>query len=317
MTTFGSGEGARLKSLDGRTFMDKFGGLKDLAPRDEVSRAIYEEMILTNADHVLLDLASYAKVNVKTRFPHIFETCQRYGIDIGREPIPVVPAAHYCCGGVLVDTWGKTSLHGLYAVGEASCTGLHGANRLASTSLLEGLVWGTRAGRFLAGDRTPPAGFSESDVREWYYPSQPEEVDPALINQDWLTIRSTMWNYAGLVRTTKRLERAKADLEYLEHRIDKFYREAILDPDIILMDEPFSALDIQTRQLMENEVLELWAASRKAVLFITHDLDEAIAMMVQEEMSRSQREFLDLHDRIWGVLREEVLKGYAQQKRVA
>ncbi|MDD8033446.1 MAG: L-aspartate oxidase [Acidobacteriota bacterium] len=248
------GEGARLKSLDGRTFMDKYGGLKDLAPRDEVSRAIYEEMILTNADHVLLDLASYAKVDVKIRFPHIFETCLRYGIDISREPIPVVPAAHYCCGGVLVDTWGKTSLHGLYAVGEASCTGLHGANRLASTSLLEGLVWGTRAGRFLAGDRTPPTGFSESDVRRWYYPPQPEEVDPALINQDWLTIRSTMWNYAGLVRTTKRLERAKADLEYLEHRIDKFYREAILDPDIIRLRHGLQVALMIVRAAIANPV---------------------------------------------------------------
>ncbi len=168
------GEGARLKSLDGRTFMDKFGGLKDLAPRDEVSRAIYEEMILTNADHVLLDLASYAKVDVKIRFPHIFETCLRYGIDISREPIPVVPAAHYCCGGVLVDTWGKTSLHGLYAVGEASCTGLHGANRLASIS-------SSRAGLGHPGRPFPSGGphaadrFSESDVRRWYYPPQPEK----------------------------------------------------------------------------------------------------------------------------------------------
>ena len=101
------GEGARLKTFDGRTFMDKLGGLKDLAPRDEVSRAIYEEMILTNATHVLLDLASYAKVDVKSRFPNIYETCLRYGIDISREPIPVVPAAHYCCGGVLVDDLGK------------------------------------------------------------------------------------------------------------------------------------------------------------------------------------------------------------------
>jgi L-aspartate oxidase len=227
------GEGARLKSVDGRTFMDKVGGLKDLAPRDEVSRAIYEEMILTNADHVLLDLASFAKVDIRSRFPNIHQTCLRYGIDISREAIPVVPAAHYCCGGVLVDTWGKTSLRGLYAVGETGCTGLHGANRLASTSLLEGLVWGTRAGISLGRDRNPAAAYSENDIHEWYPPEKPEEVDPALINQDWLTIRSTMWNYAGLVRTRKRLERAKSDLEYLEHRIIKFYREARLDPDII------------------------------------------------------------------------------------
>lgn len=248
------GEGARLKSIDGRTFMDKIGGLKDLAPRDEVSRAIYEEMILTNADHVLLDLASYAQVDIRTRFPNIHQTCLRYGIDISREPIPVVPAAHYCCGGVLVDTWGKTSLAGLYAVGETSCTGLHGANRLASTSLLEGLVWGTRAGRAIARDFEPSAASVEDDIHDWYPPASPEEVDPALINQDWLTIRSTMWNYAGLVRTGKRLERAKSDLEYLEHRVIKFYREARLNPDIIRLRHGLQVALMIVRASLANPV---------------------------------------------------------------
>jgi len=248
------GEGARLKSIDGRTFMDKLGGLKDLAPRDEVSRAIYEEMILTNATHVLLDLASYAKCDIPARFPNIHQTCLRYGIDISRAPIPVVPAAHYCCGGVLVDTWGKTSLRGLYAVGETSCTGLHGANRLASTSLLEGLIWGTRAGISLGRDRSPAAPFVEADIHEWYPPQKPEEVDPALINQDWLTIRSTMWNYAGLVRTRKRLERAKSDLEYLEHRVVKFYREATLDPDIIRLRHGLQVALMIVRASLANPV---------------------------------------------------------------
>jgi len=248
------GEGARLKSTDGRTFMDKLGGLKDLAPRDEVSRAIYEEMLLTNETHVLLDLASYTKVDIKSRFPNIYATCLKYGIDITRDSIPVVPAAHYCCGGVLVDLWGKTSLRGLYAVGEVSCTGVHGANRLASTSLLEGLVWGIRAGRRLAEDRAPAAEYRESDIHEWYAPEHPEENDPALINQDWLTIRSTMWNYAGLVRTAKRLERAKADLEYLEHRIDKFYREAILDPDIIRLRHGLQVALMIVRAALANPV---------------------------------------------------------------
>jgi L-aspartate oxidase len=228
------GEGARLKTPDGRTFMDKYGGLKDLAPRDEVARAIYEEMIVSDETHVLLDLASYAKVNIPERFPCIWKTCLDYGLDITRQPIPVVPAAHYCCGGVSVDGWGRTSLKGLFAAGEVACSGLHGANRLASTSLLEGLVWGTRAGgkaaEFAEADR---AAGQESDVHGWHYPERAEAVDPALINQDWLTIRSTMWNYAGIIRTRKRLERAKADLEYLSHRIEKFYKEASLDPKIV------------------------------------------------------------------------------------
>ncbi len=227
------GEGARLKTKDGKTFMEKYSEKKDLAPRDEVTRAIYEEMTNTNSNYVYLDLASYAKVDIKKRFPNIYNTCLRYGIDITKEPIPVVPAAHYCCGGVLVDGRGRTSLKGLYAVGEVSCTGLHGANRLASTSLLEGLVWGTRATKRIVSHFEPIDDYGLPDVREWYYPKKEEETDPALINQDWISIRSTMWNYAGIIRTSKRLDRARADLDYLQHRIMKFYKEARMDGKVV------------------------------------------------------------------------------------
>ncbi|HAR36695.1 MAG TPA: L-aspartate oxidase [Acidobacteria bacterium] len=227
------GEGARLKTRFGRTFMEKYSPQKELAPRDEVTRAIYQEMINTNSSYVLLDLASYARVDIRKRFPHIYRTCLQYGIDITREPIPVVPAAHFCCGGVLVDTWGRTSLQGLYAVGEVACTGVHGANRLASTSLLEGLVWGLRAARHIADHFEPAFPYNPRLIHPWYYPENEEEIDPALIHQDWATIRSTMWNYAGIIRTGKRLERARADLEYLKHRIDKFYKEAPMDPEIV------------------------------------------------------------------------------------
>ena len=227
------GEGARLKTRDGRTFMKKYSPDGDLAPRDEVSRAIYEEMVSTNSSYVLLDLASHTKVDIKKRFPTIFRTCREYGIDITREPIPVVPAAHYCCGGVLADAWGRTSLPGLYAAGEVACTGVHGANRLASTSLLEGLVWGTRSARDIVGRSESPRPYKPSDIHQWYYPRKEEEIDPALINQDWLTIRSTMWNYAGIIRTGKRLERAKSDLEYLRHRVERFYREARMDAEVV------------------------------------------------------------------------------------
>lgn len=227
------GEGARLKTRFGRTFMEKYSPQKELAPRDEVTRAIYQEMINTNSSYVLLDLASYARVDIRKRFPHIYRTCLQYGIDITREPIPVVPAAHFCCGGVLVDTWGRTSLQGLYAVGEVACTGVHGANRLASTSLLEGLVWGHRAARHIADHFEPAFPYNPGLIHPWYYPENEEEIDPALIHQDWATIRSTMWNYAGIIRTGKRLERARADLEYLKHRIDKFYKEAPMDPEIV------------------------------------------------------------------------------------
>jgi L-aspartate oxidase len=248
------GEGARLKTKEGRTFMEKYSDRRDLAPRDEVSRAIYEEMTISNSSYVLLDLASYAKVDIKKRFPHIYRTCIEYGIDITKEPIPVVPAAHYCCGGVLVDSWGRSSLRNLYAVGEVSCTGVHGANRLASTSLLEGLVWGTRAAQDIAEHFNPALPSEPEEVHPWYYPEKEEEIDPALVNQDWLSIRSTMWNYAGIIRTGKRLERAKADLEYLRHRIEKFYKEARMDSKVVGLRQGIQVALMITHAALANPV---------------------------------------------------------------
>jgi len=248
------GEGARLKTQDGKTFMEKYSDKADLAPRDEVARAIYEEMVNSNSSYVLLDLASYAKVDIPKRFPNIHRTCLRYGIDITRQPIPVVPAAHYCCGGVLSDIWGKTSLQGLYAVGETGCTGVHGANRLASTSLLEGLVWGTRAGRDIARSFDDSVPYKESDIHPWYYAKQEEGIDPALVNQDWLTIRTTMWNYAGIIRTAKRLYRAKSDLEYLTHRIERFYQEARMDVGVVALRQGIQVALLVTRAALSNTV---------------------------------------------------------------
>jgi L-aspartate oxidase len=246
------GEGAKLKTKGGRLFMEKYSERKELAPRDEVSRAIYEEMTVSNSNYVYLDLASYARVDIKKRFPNIYRTCLQYGIDITKEPIPVVPAAHYCCGGVGVDGWGKTSLKGLFAVGEVSCTGLHGANRLASTSLLEGLVWGTRAAQDIVSHFDPTPPYKPSEIHPWYYPEKEEEIDPALINQDWLSIRTTLWNYAGIIRTKKRLERAKADLEYLHHRIEKFYRAARMDAKLIALRHGIQVALLITHAALSN-----------------------------------------------------------------
>ncbi|MGB6864876.1 MAG: L-aspartate oxidase [Candidatus Aminicenantaceae bacterium] len=247
------GEGARLKTKQCRTFMDNHP-MKDMAPRDEVTRAIYEEITNSNSNYVYLDLASYTKVDIKKRFPNIYKTCLEYDIDITKNPIPVVPAAHYCCGGIMVDVWGESSLKGLYAVGEVSCTGLHGANRLASTSLLEGLVWGVRAARGIASRFDPETFHKPSDIHEWYYPKKEEEIDPALINQDWLSIKSTMWNYAGIIRTSKRLERAKADLDYLRHRIEKFYREATMEPKVVGLKHGIQVAQLITHAALGNPV---------------------------------------------------------------
>ncbi len=231
------GEGARLMNLRGEYFMDKYNpDMKDLAPRDEVAIAIWDEMIENSEDHVLLDIANFVHEDIPARFPSIYAACKEAGIDITKEPVPVVPAAHYFCGGVHVNTLGRTTLNGLYAVGEVSCTGLHGANRLASTSLLEGLVWGYYAARDLAqrihGGET--IGFAMlKSVRDWIPTGKVENEDPALIAQDWVSIKSTMWNYVGIVRTVQRLKIAIEDLRHMYLRIEEFYKETPVSKDII------------------------------------------------------------------------------------
>ncbi len=228
------GEGAVLKTPDGKPFMEKYHPMGSLAPRDVVSRAIHEEMMEKGYKYVLLDLCSYmSKDYIKKRFPTIYKTCLSYGIDITKEPIPVVPAVHFSCGGVKVDLFGRTTVDRLFAVGEVSCTGLHGANRLASTSLLEGLTWGTRAGRFISENW---GEFKENvpdyPIPEWV-DTGVEEPDPALIKQDWITLKHIMWNYVGLVRTEKRLKRALVDLEHLASEVEDFYKNAKLTKELI------------------------------------------------------------------------------------
>ncbi len=227
------GEGAILKTPDGHPFMNKYHPFRSLAPRDVVSRAVFEEMLEHDYPHVLLDLASYMEEEkIKTRFPTIYETCIERGVDITSEPIPVVPAAHFACGGVKVDLWGRTSIDRLFAVGEVSLTGVHGANRLASTSMLEGLLWGDRSIRKIIEDSHHYLNYKPSPVQEWVYTGV-EAPDPALIHQDMNVLRYMMWNYVGLVRSTKRLQRAIEDLKHLQADVEDFYRYAQLTPELI------------------------------------------------------------------------------------
>jgi L-aspartate oxidase len=223
------GAGARLVTEDGRPFMDRYAPeWKDLAPRDVVARAIHHEMQARGVPNVYLDLRSYIPAErIRARFPNIHRDCLAYGVDITRDLVPVVPAAHYACGGVWADERGRTSLDRLYAVGEVSCTGLHGANRLASTSLLEGLVWGYRAAQDILRDRAERPMARPAAMRRWKGSGE-EPVDPALIEQDMAALQQVMWSHVGLVRTTRGLARAVGALRELNRTIRNFYAPAKL-----------------------------------------------------------------------------------------
>jgi L-aspartate oxidase len=231
------GEGGILITPDGQRFMAAYSPeWKDLAPRDIAARAIHHEMEKNNYPYVLLDIASQMPaVTIRERFPGIYNQCLKFGIDITNEPIPVVPAAHYFCGGVLVDEWGRSNIQNLYAVGEISCTGVHGANRLASTSLLEGLVWGNRAAQHieesLSGGNIQRTEFE--NVPPWDESGLVAEADPALIQGDMQTIQNIMWHYVGLVRSDERLSRAIRELRHLWNEIETFYRTTKLDDGLI------------------------------------------------------------------------------------
>ncbi len=229
------GEGARLMDHQGNYFMNEYSELGDLAPRDVVSRAVYERICKSGKEYILLDIANNYKGSepLEKRFSKIYTTCLKGGIDITKEPIPITPAAHYFCGGIKTDLDGKTSLKNLYAVGEVSCTGLHGANRLASASLLEALLWGKSSAEKIIMTRNKIKKQRFDNIPDWAKPSNAEAFDPLLIDQDMRAIQLTMWNYAGIIRTVKGLRRAESDLDYYAHRIMKFYKSAEINKHII------------------------------------------------------------------------------------
>ena len=228
------GAGARLVHADGQPFMQNYEPeWKDLAPRDVVARSIHHEMLARDVTHVYLDLRSHiSRDDILTHFPNIYRACLEHGVDVTRDLAPVVPAAHYFCGGVWVDEWGQTTIEHLSAVGEVACTGLHGANRLASTSLLEGLVWGDRTARRIRDQLPHAAAPDPADLPPWRDLGQ-EQPDPALIAQDMSSVKHLMWNYVGLVRTTPRLERALRDLRDLESDIEQFYRKTRVTDSLV------------------------------------------------------------------------------------
>ena len=224
------GEGAELLTGNFQPFMHHYHEKGSLAPRDITARAIYKEMLRSESQHLWLDMTKQKVPYIKQRFSNIYDHCLKKGFDMTKEPLPVVPAAHYSCGGIAVDSKSQTTICRLRAVGEVACTGLHGANRLASTSLLEALVWG----KLCADDLI--VGVKERDdyfppIDSWMMSD--EVADIALIQQDWMTIKQTMWNYVGLIRDRQRLHRAYTMLTELKWEIELFYDRCRLTPELL------------------------------------------------------------------------------------
>jgi L-aspartate oxidase len=223
------GEGGVLKLKSGQTFMEHYHEMKSLAPRDVVARAIDAELKRTGDEHVVLDMTHLQPAFVRERFPNIYERCLELGIDITSQPIPVVPAAHYLCGGVAVDLHGRSSLKNLYAIGEVSMTGLHGACRLASNSLLEGLVYADAAAR----DVATTVAVRPPGVAPWTSGAATDSNDAIVVSQNWDEIRRLMWSYVGIVRTDKRLERASRRLELIREEIREYYWNFKVTSDLL------------------------------------------------------------------------------------
>lgn len=250
------GAGARLVNADGAPFMQRYEPQwADLAPRDVVARSIHQEMLRSGAENVYLDFRSYmSAAKIRRRFPTIYETCVGYGVDITKDLVPVVPAAHYFCGGVWVDLHGRTTLDHLYAVGEVSCTGVHGANRLGSASLLEGLLWGWRAAEHISAHQPMDLPMRFDEVPPWRDEGLEPAADPALIHQDHSTIQHIMWNYVGLVRSARRLERAIGDLNDLQDGVNRFYRTTKLNDALIGLRNEVQAAIIVAEAAWRNRV---------------------------------------------------------------
>ena len=227
------GEGGRLMDKNGLSFMEKYDPQKDLACRDVVARAIDTELKRTGQDNMFLDISHRSAEFVTSRFPNLVERCLDFGIDMTREPIPVVPAAHYMCGGIATDMFGRSDIKRLYIVGETACTGLHGANRLASNSLLEALIYADTAAAQARLDLSDNRKKTFPDIPNWDDVGTTDSDEAIMVAHNWDEIRRLMWNYVGIVRSDKRLARAKRRIDMIQKEIREYYWDFKVSPDLI------------------------------------------------------------------------------------
>jgi L-aspartate oxidase len=227
------GEGGILIDARGCAFMEKYDPKKDLACRDVVARAIDTELKKSGDDSVFLDISHKDAEVIKARFPNLYQNCLQFGVDMTRDPIPVVPAAHYMCGGVVTDLIGRTDIQGLYAIGETACTGLHGANRLASNSLIEALVYAHTAAGQAEADLAQAKKRALPEAPEWDETGTTDSDEVIMVSHNWDEIRRLMWNYVGIVRSNKRLERALRRIENIQNEIREYYWDFKVDTGLI------------------------------------------------------------------------------------
>lgn len=225
------GEGGHLLLPNGNRFMSQFDDRGELAPRDIVARAMDHEMKRLGSDYLYLDISHRSRTFIQDHFPNIHERCLQYGINMTQEPIPVVPAAHYTCGGIIVNQAGQTDLHGLYAIGECSFTGLHGANRLASNSLLECVVFALSAAQDIT--QQLHESVDNPEIPKWDASQVINSDEDIVISHNWDELRRFMWDYVGIVRTTKRLHRAHHRIRLLQQEIHDFYSQYQISSDLI------------------------------------------------------------------------------------
>ncbi|HPC58505.1 MAG TPA: FAD-binding protein, partial [Kiritimatiellia bacterium] len=242
------GEGARLLNGAGKPFMKRYDPRAELAPRDIVARAIDHEMKTRGDECVYLDITHKGAAFLRRRFPNIYATCRTYGFDMARQPIPVVPAEHYFCGGIAADTRGRTAMAGLHAAGEVACTGLHGANRLASNSLLEALVCGHAAARDIL--ETPRPRKRKPRIPAWTTGHAVPSDEAVVVAHNWDEVRTVMWDYVGIVRTNRRLARALRRINTLRREIRAYYRDYLVTSDLLELRNIAAVAELVVRSAM-------------------------------------------------------------------